>query len=57
VDDGPIILQRGVYVKDDWDLKRLESAIHRVEHIWYPRVVRKLLYDRWEIKGGKVIFL
>lgn len=57
VDDGPIILQRAIYIKDDWDLRKLESTVHRVEHIWYPRVVRRLLYDRWEIRGGKVVFL
>ncbi len=56
VDDGPIALQRAVYVKDDWDLRKLESVIHKVEHIWYPRVIKKLLYESWEIREGKVVF-
>ncbi|MCS7234098.1 MAG: phosphoribosylglycinamide formyltransferase [Synergistetes bacterium] len=57
VDDGPIILQRAVYIRDNWSLEKLESVIHRVEHIWYPWVVKRLLYDKWEIRDGKVIFL
>ncbi len=56
VDTGPIIFQRALEIKPYWSLSRLESMIHRIEHIWYPRIIKRLLTEKWYVKGRKVVF-
>ena len=42
VDTGPTILQREVAVPADRDRRRLEEAIHAVEHELYPEAIRMI---------------
>jgi phosphoribosylglycinamide formyltransferase-1 len=42
VDTGPAIVQREVPVPTDRDRKRLEEAIHAVEHELYPEAIRMI---------------
>ncbi len=39
-DQGPIIAQEPVRVEEGWSVDELESAIHKVEHELYPRVLQ-----------------
>lgn len=45
-DDGSIIAQRPVYVREGWTEEDLEAAIHDVEHELYPTVVQMIAEGR-----------
>jgi phosphoribosylglycinamide formyltransferase-1 len=49
VDTGPVILQREVSVPADRDRKKLELAIHAVEHELYPEAIRMIAAGRVRI--------
>ncbi|MEI8350275.1 MAG: phosphoribosylglycinamide formyltransferase [Candidatus Omnitrophota bacterium] len=54
VDHGPIILQKKVTIKAGTSLARLTAAIHKIEHILYPRAVKLLAENRITIKNRHV---
>lgn len=41
-DKGPIVAQEPVLIEEGMTLDELEAAIHAVEHVLYPRVLRQL---------------
>lgn len=43
MDTGPIIAQQVVEVNPDETIESLEAKIHRVEHIFYPQVIKDLV--------------
>ncbi len=57
IDNGPIILQQSLAIKEDETLESLEEKIHRVEHRLYPKAI--ILYEegRLKVKGRKVFIL
>lgn len=54
IDTGPIIFQKAIEIKDDWNIEDLEREIHKLEHEYYWQIVNKILYTRFEIHGRKV---
>lgn len=54
-DQGPIIAQRAVIVREDDTVDTLEERIHEVEHEIYPQVLGWIADGRMELTGeGKV---
>ena len=45
-DKGPIVAQEPVRVEEGWTVDQLEEAIHAVEHVLYPRVLRLIAEGR-----------
>ena len=43
VDSGPIIEQAALRIRDGESLEELEKRIHRLEHRYYPLVIKKIL--------------
>ncbi len=56
VDSGPIIVQRAVPVYDSDSPSELANRILQQEHKAYPEALRRLLAQRWEIVGRRVVF-
>lgn len=54
LDDGPIILQEEVEIKEDDTEETLEERIHKVEHKLYPEAVRLFTEGKLKIEGRKV---
>ncbi|HOY09375.1 MAG TPA: phosphoribosylglycinamide formyltransferase [Candidatus Omnitrophota bacterium] len=54
IDNGAIIFQHAVPIKDDDTLESLEERIHRVEHKIYPEAIALFEEDRLKVKGRKV---
>jgi phosphoribosylglycinamide formyltransferase-1 len=55
LDNGPIVLQEAVGVRDDDSVASLSARILEAEHRIYPRAVRLLLEGRWRIEGRRFI--
>lgn len=54
-DKGPIVAQRAVPVEEGWTVEQLEEAIHAVEHVLYPEVLRLIAEGRVHVGAdGKV---
>ena len=45
-DKGPIVAQEPVRIEEGMTVDELEAAIHAVEHVLYPRVLRQLAEGR-----------
>ncbi len=43
LDSGPILAQKKVKILSSDTLKSLETKIHRIEHVLYPRTIQKAL--------------
>jgi phosphoribosylglycinamide formyltransferase-1 len=56
LDDGPIVVQRAVAVRDDDDESSLAARILAQEHEAYPEALRRLLVERWRVDGRRVVF-
>lgn len=56
LDSGPIVLQRTVPVKDTDTGEALAARILAEEHKAYPEALRRLLTERWNIVGRRVVF-
>lgn len=54
VDNGPIILQEPVKIKEGDILSRLTERIHRLEHKIYPEAIQLFISGKLRIKGRKV---
>jgi len=46
VDTGEIIEQRCIRIRDNETLVSLERRIHRLEHYYYPRIIKRLLTEQ-----------
>jgi phosphoribosylglycinamide formyltransferase 1 len=57
LDSGPIVVQRAVAVRDDDSAADLAARILEQEHVAYPEAMRRLLVERWEIRGRRLVFL
>lgn len=55
LDNGPIVLQEAVPVKDDDTTETLSARILAAEHRIYPRAVRILLEGLYRIEGRRVV--
>ncbi|MFA5260264.1 MAG: phosphoribosylglycinamide formyltransferase [Candidatus Omnitrophota bacterium] len=55
IDNGAIIFQQAVSIKDDDTLEALEERIHRVEHKLYPEAIALYEEGRLKVKGRKVL--
>ncbi len=53
-DEGPIIAQHALDVRQDETFEMLEARIHSVEHVLYPQVLRLLATHDMVITGKKV---
>ena len=53
-DCGPIIAQRALPVREDWDVDTLEAHIHEIEHELYPDTIQLLAEGRVHVEGNKV---
>lgn len=56
-DKGPIVAQRAVEVREGWTLDDLESAIHAVEHVLYPEVLRAIAEGRMELDQQRKVHI
>jgi phosphoribosylglycinamide formyltransferase-1 len=56
VDSGPIVVQRAVPVLDDDTPEVLALRILQQEHRAYPEALRRLLEERWTLRGRRVVF-
>lgn len=45
MDTGPVIAQREVEIMSDDTIDSLAERIHKVEHVLYPEVIRKLIIE------------
>lgn len=56
-DKGPIVAQRAISVCEDWTLENLETAIHEVEHVLYPYVLRLVAEGRVTIGDDRKVHI
>ena len=57
MDEGPIILQSTVAVREDDTIETLSEAIHIEEHKIYPKAIQLFIEGRLKIEGRKVRIL
>lgn len=57
LDSGPIVVQRAVPVLDGDTPESLGARILEQEHQAYPEALRRLLTEKWELRGRRLIFL
>lgn len=57
LDDGPILAQAAVEVRDDDTEQTLEARVLEAEHRLYPMAVRWFVEDRLEVRGRRVRLL
>ncbi len=56
-DKGPIVAQRAVIVQEGWDVEDLERAIHAVEHVLYPEVLRVIAEGRMSLDENRHVHI
>jgi phosphoribosylglycinamide formyltransferase-1 len=56
LDDGPIVAQAAVEVRDGDTLESLSGRIHEAEHRLYPTAVRRFLAEPWRREGARLAF-
>jgi phosphoribosylglycinamide formyltransferase-1 len=56
LDMGPIVVQRAVPVSDDDTEESLAARILVEEHRAYPEALARLLSERWQLQGRRVVF-
>ncbi len=54
-DKGPIVAQEPVRVEEGWTVDQLEEAIHAVEHVLYPRVLRLIAEGRVSVGAARKV--
>jgi phosphoribosylglycinamide formyltransferase-1 len=54
IDHGPIIIQKALAIRPHETKESLESRIHQVEHVIYPKAIDLLIHDRLKVMGRKV---
>ena len=56
-DKGPIVAQEPVRIEEGMTLDELEAAIHAVEHVLYPRVLRQLAEGRIAVGTDRKVLI
>jgi phosphoribosylglycinamide formyltransferase 1 len=56
-DHGPIVLQRGVFVKPDDSADSLAERVHAIEHDLYTDALRLLCENRLHVEGRRVFII
>lgn len=56
LDSGPIVVQHAVQVLDGDDPATLSARILEQEHRAYPQAMRRLITERWEVRGRRLLF-
>ena len=56
LDEGPIVAQTALEVRDDDTLESLTARIHEAEHRLYPEAVRRFLTEPWRREGSHLKF-
>lgn len=56
-DQGPIVAQEPVRVREAMTLEELEAEIHAVEHVLYPRVLRQIAEGRLTIDENRHVHI
>ncbi len=56
-DKGPIVAQEPVRVREGMTLEELESEIHAVEHVLYPRVLRQIAEGRMTLDADRRVHI
>jgi phosphoribosylglycinamide formyltransferase-1 len=56
LDSGPIVVQRTVPVRDDDGPESLAARILAEEHLAYPEALRRLISERWAVRGRRLVF-
>lgn len=56
LDQGPILAQAAVEVREGEPLADLERRIHEAEHRLYPQTVRRFLEEPWHREGARILF-
>ena len=56
-DKGPIVAQEPVRIEEGMTLDELEAAIHAVEHVLYPRVLRQLAEGRVSVGEDRKVHI
>jgi len=56
VDTGPIVVQRSVEVLENDTVATLADRILEAEHAIYPEALRRLLGEKWERRGRRIVF-
>ena len=54
LDNGPIILQKSVEVRDGDTVESLLERVHKEEHVIYPEAIKLFVEGRLNIEGRKV---
>ncbi len=54
-DRGGIILQKALAVHPDDSAESLAARVLKLEHLWYPRIVRDLCEGKIQRRNGKII--
>jgi phosphoribosylglycinamide formyltransferase-1 len=54
LDHGPIILQEAINVSENQTIEEVEEAIHKKEHILYPKAITLIEQNKIQIIGRKV---
>ena len=56
LDDGPIVMQAAVQVREDDTEASLAARILDVEHRVYPDAIERVLNAAWRLEGRRVVF-
>ena len=54
-DQGPIIFQHEVKVREGESIESLEERIHAAEHEWYPKVIQMVAQGRVHVEDGTCV--
>jgi phosphoribosylglycinamide formyltransferase-1 len=54
-DAGPIIAQRALPIREDWDVDELEAHIHDIEHELYPATIQLLAEGRVNVRENGTV--
>ncbi|MFA5271813.1 MAG: phosphoribosylglycinamide formyltransferase [Candidatus Omnitrophota bacterium] len=54
VDNGPIVLQEAIIIKEGLGLPELEEKIHSIEHRLYPQAINLYIQNKLKIRGRRV---
>ena len=57
MDNGAIIVQQALPIKEKETMATLEAKIHKIEHKLYPEAIKLFVEGKLKIKGRKVIRL
>lgn len=57
VDQGPIIMQEALRIKETDTLQILEQKIHSVEHRLYPKAIDLFAQGKLKVEGRKVVLV